>query len=875
MRYLYDLNRAVVRWKYKTLEFVRSSGWCYDPGVRGVLNYIYYNIYLKPEFQDIIYYIYRIFYWHPWVQIGVRFFWAPLGFFLLRLPLGYLSIFAMCYILASILGGWFVFLFLCFWIFSLTLVWTNLNAWTTKHLFYGQRRFAYFHNLRKKNRHRFLLNAALRTKILLNRKKEHCYLKEVFVKRRWTLGKTEFQDYVFNVNDVQRNYVFFNIDFIINHHISYYKIERSVDPLSRTLFEQEMLLDYMLTEKNMLTLIEKDFRLQQIIEGKGILTTKKIYAKHYVYDHRSNTKVLLSCYALCWTDVNGKCKAILALGPWCRDQASKKPWYITLENQVYKEAFKAGYRIGFAFDRLKITKERKDSLGGYDYITRPRQPLFTLNNVKEFYKKTVEILEKRGQALVSHVKQRVMIRYKCYLKFLDKLYAKLLMWNSRYRRQFRRWMRRVYLATKFFVGLSIKKKLYWIWRRIVILYKYNWRKEIRDAKRQFISKIRRYIKYRIENSRSKYVWMVHKYLYKLIDGYYRWWSYTLPVKIYEQRFRPWAVKGGTRLVPLFCKEVVRLTPIIIKYIYETARYVIIKIIGFKRKKENFGNINKWASQKFTYSKINRANTFFIRFHERALRIVRYVYYHNIYLRNDSLYDFLYNCWIFPEDFWFYTNLHPMYYDNEAAWIIRYVHYKPYDQPFRAMWQHNMKNLVVKFKLLAEVEKFIVPTESLNADMLQILALISIEEDYITIFSSDDDLFIGQMDQTAIGIVWPFIVLTEESLVNRNSFIDTIRYGLQLETMMWRGSQVHSIVIDLEHMILVFESSLKDFYGVIYKILKAKCVISKIIIQKKKSKKYKKYNKSKEQVLTLIGHYTENYTVSLIKRNILNLDIKYY
>lgn len=119
-------------------------------------------------------------------------------------------------------------------------------------------------------------------------------------------------------------FFFNNPNLSLKHHVSYYKKSFVIDTTAKTQ-EEQLLLKHYLESENKLDLIKNELLYQNVISNNGHLEIQPIYSKECLYDHRNNTQVILSCYALIFIQNDGNHDTILALGPWYTQQISKKP----------------------------------------------------------------------------------------------------------------------------------------------------------------------------------------------------------------------------------------------------------------------------------------------------------------------------------------------------------------------------------------------------------------------------------------------------------------------------------------------------------------------------------------------------------------------
>lgn len=119
-------------------------------------------------------------------------------------------------------------------------------------------------------------------------------------------------------------FFFNNPNLSLKHHVSYYKKSFVIDTTAKTQ-EEQLLLKHYLESENKLDLFKNELLYQNVISDDGHLEIKPIYSEECLYDHRNNTQVILSCYALIFIHNDGKHDTILALGPWYTQQVSKKP----------------------------------------------------------------------------------------------------------------------------------------------------------------------------------------------------------------------------------------------------------------------------------------------------------------------------------------------------------------------------------------------------------------------------------------------------------------------------------------------------------------------------------------------------------------------
>lgn len=370
IRFRRHLRLTRKRREFLTLVWSETSK--YDLSVKKLYNYVN-NVYKTTQLKSLKEYICLIIWLHPVVKLNYWYAYKQgWGNFFSKLPISTAFFYFACYLLAHILGGWPIFYFIIIGIFFYALIWSQIQYWINLYTPSGHRSVSLYRVKKMQKIQKYLIKAALNKKRYIVRYKNQKFFKETslkLVRQRWTLGKTKFQSYMFNNNRKCKNFFdFFDANrYIIKHHISYYRHDIVLDPLARTLSNQESFRDYLLLN-NLLILISAEFKAKGYILGNGDLEIKKIYAKDYVYNHKNNSRIILACYALCWVSKNKKiCIPVLSLGPWAIDNQERKPWYVIIDTAVSKEAFKQGYRLRHIFDSMWITKTRA-ALPSYDVI---------------------------------------------------------------------------------------------------------------------------------------------------------------------------------------------------------------------------------------------------------------------------------------------------------------------------------------------------------------------------------------------------------------------------------------------------------------------------------------------------------------------------
>lgn len=371
----YDTRKTSKRRKY--LLFALLDTTTNVPILRVVYNYIN-NIYKRPGLQSFKDYFYWIWWLHPNIQAHYNKAYSGwLRAIFYRIISACSVLYWISDILADLIGGWPVFKYIVFWIILYAFIWGNLKKFVLNNTPTGQRWIQKYRTKSRNNNQRYLIRAVLKKNCkLVKYKFKHFYTESALKpsKQRWSIGKTNFKDYSFSKSlTCQTLAECLDVNnYIIKHHISYYRHDVVLDGQVRTLAEQESFRDFLLLG-NTLDLLALEFKEKKYVEGSGKLVIKKIYANHCVYDHKTDTKNLLSSYILCWVPKvlynnssknKNFCIPVLSLGPWVVDQKQKKPWYITLDKIVYKEAFNIGYRLNYTWDSMVISKSKV--IGHYD-----------------------------------------------------------------------------------------------------------------------------------------------------------------------------------------------------------------------------------------------------------------------------------------------------------------------------------------------------------------------------------------------------------------------------------------------------------------------------------------------------------------------------
>lgn len=260
-------------------------------------------------------------------------------------------------------------------IIGCTIIWANFSK-ISKHLFVFSKKKQIFKHSHKVYRiYDYLLNHALpKEKFRVEIQQNEFKRIKVESKSWWSFRQTNWQPYTFvrpnslrwwSAMTLKNPWFFNNKDFLLKHHVSFYRNDSVIDSNSRTETEQLKLKSYLENNNKIkINLIEKEFKKNKFIFGEGVLKIDKIYATEYAYDHRDNSQVLFGCYALVWEngDTNQR-QAILALGPWFKEHVIKKPWYYLVDINVYKEALSARFFVGFDVEHFALRTKNKTKFG--------------------------------------------------------------------------------------------------------------------------------------------------------------------------------------------------------------------------------------------------------------------------------------------------------------------------------------------------------------------------------------------------------------------------------------------------------------------------------------------------------------------------------
>lgn len=492
-------------------------------------------------------------------------------------PLYFLISSIICTFIAIKLGGFFVFFFVFYCIFGSIFIYRNLSAtWAKAYTKYGLNNFFEFSKMRRINRQKLLLRIMVRRKFILRKYKDKFYRKELFEMPYWNLCKTNFKDYTFNKNNIATIYKLFNKDLVLKHHISYYQINQSIDGRSKTLIEQNLLKNYILSKKTLLSQIERQLKMQNTIVGDGKLLIKKVYAKYFVYDHKTNSKIRLSCYALCWETPDAICVPIVALGRWCIESMQKKPWYVILERNVYHEAFLAD--CPFAF--YDVPQKKSPSFDFTPYKTALAKDF---ENWKNVYKKwfTAYFMEwfdapHNNYLILNNIYLDIKWWYKENIEKRGKSWRKRAIRRLFYPVRKRRLKRR---AKEFFYAIIADPFVYsfWIFGELLLVFVLQPLKYLEDRFQQFL---RNWVASRL---RDKY--MHDMYVGETIYSPYIEERYDAYMELFEHYWIKYFPEYGwtKRLLPglqnlkkypfVFLKETIRLIPIFIKEIYNQSKFV--------------------------------------------------------------------------------------------------------------------------------------------------------------------------------------------------------------------------------------------------------------------------------------------------------------
>lgn len=592
MRFLIDVKKTTKSKKYRIVEWISTLEILRDVGVKRALKYIYRYGFKQFDLQDCITYVYRALMFSPRMLKRLHYLMGRWGFWFQLLPLTYAGIYLVSYVLAQIIGGWFVFLSAFFLFTFYTCIWVSFKGWFQKYVPQGMNRVKFFTESRRKRSRKYLVNTALRLKYLLTQSQNTIKLKPLRPKRRWNLGQTAFHEYQFTppkpldwFSNLSLN--FLNDEkFTLYHHTSYYRNDLVVDPISRSKDDQEQLKKYII-EKKKLKSFENEFRLMGLIGKKGTLSIQKIYSKNYLFEHKSNKQAVVACYALCWTDKFKNKTPILALGPWFVDIAVKKPWYVLLHMQVYEEAFDRGYRIRSDIDKLRISNYRKSSILGWGNAAPLKLADFEPSWLSLYTKK---LLRRCRRKLLSYVR---FLRTQWLLK------------------EYRLWL--------------LSEKLRWLeanlWR--YILLEYNTRYVSKYISNYIFWSVDalgcKYLKRKELAYQDFYIWFAKHYTSPierkhiiftstLYERYWTFWRTTLPKTIIYKKFLPWLQYFFVTLFSVFFKDILRLLPII--YL-ESSHYADILYKRFLKfiKGNSCNNNCKNNNNEFFKAKVNDANIY--------------------------------------------------------------------------------------------------------------------------------------------------------------------------------------------------------------------------------------------------------------------------
>lgn len=365
---LYNVRKTAKRWKYKLFALWETMK---NVTVIRVVGDYMKIITKRPGMQSIKRYLYWVWWLHPNIQ--VHYHTAYLGWLpgiIYRLSCVSISIYVISEIFAELIGGWLILKYIIFCIICYAGIWANLKKLVLNLTPFGQRRIKKYRQKNRKKTQKYLISAVLKKNSkLVKYKYKHVYVESGLKqsKQRWTVGQTKFKDYTFSKSlTCQTLTECLDVNnYIIQHHISYYRHDVVLDSQARTLAEQESFKEYLLLG-NTMELLMRELKAKNYITGVGDLVIKKIYANHCVYNHKTNTKNVLSSYVLCWVPkIIRETIPVLSLGPWVVDQKQKKPWYIAIDKMVYKEALSVGYYLKYPLEMLWISK-RKWIMSNYD-----------------------------------------------------------------------------------------------------------------------------------------------------------------------------------------------------------------------------------------------------------------------------------------------------------------------------------------------------------------------------------------------------------------------------------------------------------------------------------------------------------------------------
>lgn len=577
MKFIKKISKSYWELKILNWERFRSSRLSAHPWVKNIFQYIYNFIYLNPDVQNLLQYIKHVNLNSDIVQKGLFFMRQSFNRIWFKPPLYFLISSIICTFLAINLGGFFVFFFVLYCIFGSIFIYRNLAAtWVRAYTKYGLNDFFEIFKMRRITRQKLLLNMMIRRKFILRKYQNKFYRKELFPKPYWNLCKTDFKDYTFNKNNIATIYKLFNKDWVLKHHISYYRINQSIDGRSKTLIEQNLLKNYILSKKTFLSQIEHKLRMQNTIVGDGKLLIKKVYAKYFVYDHKTNSKILLSCYALCWQTPDTICVPIVALGRWCIDSQEKKPWYVILERNVYHEAFLAGC----PFDFYDVPQKKSIP---FDFT--PYKTAFA----KDFKKWTHLYTE----WFLDYIFEWLDMPYNYYLRFYCIYFDTTSWYKENIKKRGKIWRlraihrlfypvrkRRIIRETKEFFKAIIRDPVIYailIFLELLMLF-------VLEPFKFFCDSLAGFIQNRVDSMKrnralSKTIvgeTIYSPYIRERFDAYcelfeYYWIEY-FPEYAWQERLLP-GLKNLKKYPYVFLKETIRLIPIFIKEIYNQSKFV--------------------------------------------------------------------------------------------------------------------------------------------------------------------------------------------------------------------------------------------------------------------------------------------------------------
>ena len=639
MRYTYKGKRGKQKLKNKFETWFLSSSLGLDATWVMLRRYLDNYVYQSKLIQDIKNCVLSIIIMQPRVQNWIKKSYIRIwGYWFLVTPILLIFLNKMYCVIYFLLGK-VLFLYIVCGI----LLYSNIVYWLNCANSVGQINSIVKHNRKRRHRQRYLINTSLRLKYFIQKLNRHFNLLEVKPNRKWNLRKTNFNDYSFNIpkgvrwyNYLNSSIFFFNAnDLSLKHHISYYKNDLVLDPLSKTLDEQKYLIEY-LEQTNKMKNVENEFRLKGYIEGKGELSVKKIYPKKYVYNQKDNTQVLLSCYVFCWTNLKKECIPIFALGPWVNDKIIKKPWYVLLDRQVYHEMFNSGLRIGVEVDKIYFTKEQWGNLDDQNIRSVKRREVklgfrrnlyFIISKIRTFCR----IWWKNWGPLIKDWKEYFEIKIIMY--FRRKYWKYSTRWyklvQAVKRKASRYWRAGIFecLCVDFYRNLKklwkgliklcksviakiirLKKNIIFFWKKgqtgtidyCIYLFWTWWDEQWRMKKRAkkvfkaiFVATCppKLYWWWReADDFRSIVLILVYKWLFDL------WWffQYRLFKGLLYKEIIPW-IKSIFKWIPRVLSEIIRLIPIVLNFcIYFFPK--ILKIILSLSKKE----IIDLDAQKFTF-----------------------------------------------------------------------------------------------------------------------------------------------------------------------------------------------------------------------------------------------------------------------------------